>query len=403
MQSVPSTRVFLIHDVAVAINSALRKRWILAAIVVLVCGAVSVQTARHVRPFVDDVTAATSGGDDWFTYKQNALDILSHGWTMPSVSEAYYQPSGFLYNYFVAAVFAVAGPIPAYVYVVQGGLLAVAVVLYFAIGRQVLSPELSLLYPLAVGFLLYRTVYPDLTFRLLSENLVIPLIPAAVLMFLAASRAQSLSRFAAAGLMVGLVVLTRPHMQAITFLLAGLVWLYGTAPAGRKAGNAAVLMLVAIAVLSSIAVRNAAVTGQLTFTSARHAQLLPAAAQYGGAVGLLQLFVKRALYCAGVLVGGLMMTGSRISVSLWLAAPTALAVVAIARDARDRHLPLIDAVALAWLVAAYIPFIVLPLLGGYGMRFQWPTAPLLVLLACRAIDPLFRRDAGRAPAPVGNA
>src|SRR4051812_46182755 len=119
MHAVRSTRSFTIHDLAVAITDALRRRWILIAIAVLLCVAASLHTASRVRPFVDDVTQATSGGDDWFTYKQNALDVLDHGWTMPGIPDAYYQPSGFLYNYFVAGVFAVAGRIPAYVYVVH--------------------------------------------------------------------------------------------------------------------------------------------------------------------------------------------------------------------------------------------------------------------------------------------
>src|SRR3954469_6795881 len=132
----------MIHELAVAMTKGLRRPAIRIGVAVVVCAGALLVTANRVRPFVDDVTEATSAGDDWLTYKQNAVDILDHGLTIPRVQGAYYQPSGFLYNYFVAAIFAVAGRIPAYVYVVQGAFVGLTVFLYFLIGRRVLRPTM---------------------------------------------------------------------------------------------------------------------------------------------------------------------------------------------------------------------------------------------------------------------
>jgi hypothetical protein len=60
-------------------------------------------------PLIDNVNAATSTGDDWLLYKQYALNILHDGILMPAVAGTYYEPAGFIYNYFIASVFALFG------------------------------------------------------------------------------------------------------------------------------------------------------------------------------------------------------------------------------------------------------------------------------------------------------
>src|ERR1044071_4528099 len=128
-------------------------------------------------PFLDDVTAANSTGDDWLIYKQNALSICPGGLSMPAVRGSYSFPAGFLYNYFIAAVFTLTGENSEYVYLVQAALLALSVGLTALAFKPYMSIKARAVYFWALAFSAVVDVYLIYTFRLLSENLVLFLLP----------------------------------------------------------------------------------------------------------------------------------------------------------------------------------------------------------------------------------
>lgn len=167
-------------------------------------------------PFVDDVSAANSAGDDWLTYKTLALSVVDGGLAMPGASGQYAViPHGFLYVYFLAFLFSLFGANSAYVYVVQGFLCGVSASLtYAAVGRK-FSPAVGLTFLVALAGLMYVDVYRAISFRLLSENLYFPLWAVALYfllpLFEAATKRKSTYSFFA-GLALGLIVLTRPSL-----------------------------------------------------------------------------------------------------------------------------------------------------------------------------------------------
>lgn len=166
------------------------------------------------HPFVDDVSAANSAGDDWLTYKTLALSVVNGGLAMPGASGQYAViPHGFLYVYFLAFLFSLFGANSAYVYVVQSFLCGVSASLTYAAVKRKFSPAVGILFLVALAGLMYVNVYRAIAFRLLSENLYFPLSAVALCFLLplfdaATKRRQTYSFFA--GLTLGLIVLTRP-------------------------------------------------------------------------------------------------------------------------------------------------------------------------------------------------
>lgn len=166
------------------------------------------------RPFVDDVSAAASAGDDWLTYKTLALSVVHGGLAMPGATGQYAViPHGFLYVYFLAFLFSLFGANSAYVYVVQSFLCGVSVSLTYAAVKRKFSPAVGLIFLVALAGLMYVNVYRAIAFRLLSENLYFPLSAVALYFLLplfeaTPKRKQTYSFFA--GLALGLIVLTRP-------------------------------------------------------------------------------------------------------------------------------------------------------------------------------------------------
>src|SRR5512146_2457598 len=69
----------------------------------LLCCIAAAGIALRLPP--SDLTVVTDTGDDWWNYHRMAVDIVRHGLTMPVVHGVYSVPGGFLYSYFVAAVY----------------------------------------------------------------------------------------------------------------------------------------------------------------------------------------------------------------------------------------------------------------------------------------------------------
>jgi hypothetical protein len=186
--------------------------------------------AARAYPFVDDVSAPASVGDDWFTYKTLALSVINGGLTMPGALGPYaVLPHGFLYVYFLAFLFSLFGPNSSYVYVVQSFLCGVTVSLTYAAVRRRFSPAIGLLFLVALAGLMYAEVYRGIAFRLLSENLYYPLSAAALFFLLPlfeATPKRNLTRPFLAGLVLGLIVLTRPSFVVSAAAVLSLIFVH---------------------------------------------------------------------------------------------------------------------------------------------------------------------------------
>lgn len=176
----------------------------------------------RVWPFADDVPFDGPQGDDWYFYKTLAASIVQGGLTMPGIESYVLVPHGFLYNYFVAAVFAVCGINTAYVYVAQAFLVGAACsLLWMAVRRQV-TPSGGLLTLALTGIVVYLDFVRGLAFRLLSESLFVCLLAACLAALKSADDRRSRRRAAGAGALLGLAVLSRTSaVVAALGILAG--------------------------------------------------------------------------------------------------------------------------------------------------------------------------------------
>jgi hypothetical protein len=323
-------------------------------------------------PYVDNINAKTSGGNDWLSYKTYAVNIVEEGLELPLLKTPYWIPGGFLYNYFVAAVFAIAGVNSTYVTVLQHGMLGLAAVLFFMWARHSVSPRFAQVYMVVTAlFLLYAFRWWVIT--LLSENLAVVLYPVTLLLLTSAIERRSLARAAAAGFLAGAVILTRPNLLPWPFLLVPLLFWSGDR-LHRRFAAVALFLGSAMAAFSLLAIRNYYVSHQWVASS-----------HYGALLPRLTMVVvgKRLLFSAGVLVGGWSMTGSELVVDKKWLLLTLAAIAAFGYLAFTRRLRLIDMACVLTIAAAFGPFILMPDLGGYGFRFQHPYGPLLLLLVFR--------------------
>jgi len=348
--------------------------------------------------FVDDVTPETEG-DDWYYYKRGALSILHEGWTMPAIDEAYYRPAGFLYNYFVAAVFALLGENAAYVYLIHAALLGGSIVLMYLTFRARLAPGGGLLYLVLSIVFLAIDAFWKYTGRLLSENLLlfwIPLGHLAMLRVLDGGRARD---GLAAGLLFGLAVATRPNTLLVAVGMSALAGLLGPGPATRRLGASVALALGAAVIVALIPLRDYAVTGQLGLRvltdtqdwEPRPATMRDRGAGLSAAWSLAEHFARRALYCLGLLfVGGAKYPLMPHWVLMW----GGVAAFATAR-LRERRLAPWEVMTVGFVVLYLGPLLAAGSLTSYGVRMIVPVVPTVLLLAVQGTaERLSRPEAG---------
>ena len=167
--------------------------------------------AWRVWPFVDDVPL--QGGDDWNFYKRLALTIVDGGLSIPGFHSYRLVPHGFLYNYFVAGVFAIFGANSAFVYVAQALLTGVAVSILWLIARAS-APMTAAAALLLCGATVFLDFTNRLNLRLLSENLFVFLAAGALWLIAVAVRRGQVPLAAGAGALLGLAVLSRTSVIA---------------------------------------------------------------------------------------------------------------------------------------------------------------------------------------------
>ncbi|HUO83948.1 MAG TPA: glycosyltransferase family 39 protein [Thermoanaerobaculia bacterium] len=280
---------------------------VIAVVVTLVYLWLAVDT---LRPFVDNVNVRTAKGDDWLTYKQYALSIVHDGWEIPRIKGNYQRPGGFLYNYFIAGIFIVFGENSNWVYIAQAGMLGLSVLLMALAFRGNLSTAMMSLYVLLLSIVLLFDVMRFFTLKLLSENLLLFLLPLFFLLLLRGFERDSARLLALAGLVLGLAVLARPNVILMGPASATLVVLYRRSR--RGVAMAGLLFATFVLALTPMLARNYAVTQRVSFRALSYtgdwllpkvdlAAPLSAGKLWEAAVVSGQYYLDRTLYVMGYL------------------------------------------------------------------------------------------------------
>jgi 4-amino-4-deoxy-L-arabinose transferase-like glycosyltransferase len=220
-----------------------------------------------------------SGGNDWLAYESFARDILING---PLLTEGralgqgvpfYYQP---LYIYWVAATHLVLGEslfAPLFMNAVLG--IAAGIGLYFL--TRYLFGRAAALVALPLFEVCRLTVFAPTAGLLLSENLVIPLIPILLLVLARLALNGRVSTAAGAGLLFGLAGLARTTPLALlppAVLILLVAWRRLGIGWRGIVGRLALLVLVCTLTLGLATTRNYVVSGRpVPITSSAGANL----------------------------------------------------------------------------------------------------------------------------------
>ncbi len=150
------------------------------------------------------------------TYHAWARDWLAGNWPP---AQAFFRPP--LYTWFVGAVYAIAGPEPIAVKIVQAALGAATGALVWAIARELFADAAVALVAAAIWAICGTSIYCDA--QLLPDSLDAFLQAALVWRLLVAGRTRRLANWGAAGVLVGLCALHRGGVLLLVPVL--LVWI----------------------------------------------------------------------------------------------------------------------------------------------------------------------------------
>lgn len=352
--------------------------------------------ACRAYPFNDNVNATISAGNDWLTYKENALSILHEGLTMPKVSGNYTRPGGFLYNYFVAAVFALTGVNSTHVYLVQAVLLGFSVGLMALAFRPFLSQTIAALYFLLLAGLYFLEVFCIYTFRLLSENLVIFLISLFCLLAVQTVIKKSFAIAALAGAAAGLCALCRPNLVLLPLGVAPLFAIYLRGKA--RLAIPAVFLLGALVVFALLPLRNYVVTKQASLSAIRYTRdwerpevdLSPPLTfkKIADAISAtVVLYGKRVLFCFGLTYFYLPIHWLRPHwIIIW-----AGAALFCWRAWKRRRLEFWQAFTITFVAVYLAPLIAVAQIYNYGVRMIVPVLPVLLVMSVAGFAPQLER------------
>jgi hypothetical protein len=334
-------------------------------------------------PYVDDVNEANSGRDDWISYKMNALSVLHDGLSMPAVKHNYHLPGGFLYNYFLAGLFALFGENSAYVYLFQAGLLALAVGLTAIAFKPLLPGTTAAIYFWALALGAFLDVFWFYTFRLLSENLVLFLLPIFYLLILKTVKRESTSLASFAGVALGLCVLCRQNLillgPGITVLL--FIYLKGRP---RRALISLSFLVWAGLTFSLLPLRNYAVTGEISVPVIHYsAQRLTSNVEINEPITPASIAGK-ILFCAGITTAmGLPLYYLKPHwLVMWIAA-----LIYSWRLLKSRRLEFWQAFAFVFILVYLTPLLGVPGISNYGVRMVVPVMPMVLLLGVSSLTP----------------
>lgn len=375
---------------------------IFLALSIIIPLAALVLQIHRTYPFHDDVSLATAQGQDWLSYKTYALSIEHDGWDLPAMRGNYKRPGGIGYPYFVAAIFALLGDNSTWVYVIQGTLIALGAVVMVRAFKHRFSTTTLVVLLIAQAIYAYLDVSRWYSQKLLSEDLLIILLPWFYLAIMRAWETRSAWAAAVAGGFLGLAILVRPNVLPVAVGVIFFLVVYL-----RRSGRALALTLaflagVAIAHVPLVA-RNLVATGGTfsagtispAFASTR--DWAPTEQSHAGGRVLrkrpLAWYAQRALYCMGVTEYGNVWRW----IVLWL-----LTCVLLGYSLARKKLEFGDAILLATVGCYLFPLILFAGIKTYGVRMILPIIPSLLVLAMGGVIaiPSWFGERERAKIPV---
>lgn len=345
--------------------------------------------------------------EDWEFYRQHASEIVHGGWLMPSITGGYQRPGGFAYNYALAGIFAVFGESTVSVEILQGAALGVCAIWLYRIFLPRLDRLSAVIYLISVAAFLFGDQFLYNTRRLLSENLLFLLLPGFVHIVLRAYEKGAWWTAPTAGIMGGVVMLTRPNLVPLV-VATPLVWeLYEWRSGTRLHSGPLTMLVVAAGMFGLMPLRNGLVTGQpslqaLTWTGdwqlpdvrldPRRMSSVISAAQ-----AIASFYAARTAFVLGLLP--VLHPGFRVRphwVVMW-----ALAAVNTLIRARDRTpLAFWEALVYVWIALYLGPLVAVGAIDVYGFRMLVPIIPFVLLVACRYLGPVLRLQPA-LPGPGG--
>ncbi|HEY6232597.1 MAG TPA: glycosyltransferase family 39 protein [Pyrinomonadaceae bacterium] len=347
-------------------------------------------------PFNDNVNPTISAGNDWLTYKENALSILRDGLAMPKVSGNYTRPGGFLYNYFVAAVFGLTGVNSTHVYLVQTALLGFSVGLMALAFRPFLSQAIAAFYFLLLAGLFFLEVFCVYTFRLLSENLVILLLALFCLLAVQTMIKKSFAISALAGATAGLCALCRPNLVLLPLVVTALFAIYLKGKA--RLAIPAIFLVCALLVFALLPLRNYVVTKQASLSAITYTRDwerpevdLSTPITFKKITSAISatvvLYGKRVLFCFGLTFFYLPVHWLRPHwIIIW-----AGAFLFCGRAWKRRRLEFWQAFTITFVGVYLGPLIAVAQIHNYGVRMIVPLLPVLLGMAVAGFAPQLER------------
>jgi 4-amino-4-deoxy-L-arabinose transferase-like glycosyltransferase len=350
--------------------------------------------ALRAWPFDDDVRPVPMPADDWRVYKYYAINIVEQGWTIPAVAGPYVRPAGFLYNYFVAAVFGVFGPNSTVVYVAHALLLAATVVFVHAAVRRSLSTLERWALIAALATYGAVDVFHVYSFRLLSENLAYPLLAGGFYFAVTGQERRRLGRAIAAGALMAGAVLARPNAGLVPIVLGALWYLYARKREERAWLRPLAFLAAAGACLLVLPLRNLAAAGAaspLSVLASRPEAADPQVAQPGSPASWPDLasiawtYARRTLFVLGFMSLYDDEFRNRLH---WLPMWGGFMLTVVRAAWQRRPLLFWEAACLGIVVAYVGPLIYLSALSSYGFRMLIPALPFVLALSVRCVPAL---------------
>jgi hypothetical protein len=363
-------------------------RAVVWAVLAIAISSLYVPRLIELFPLSNDVQMEASI-DDWMVYHEFAKNVIEEGLTIPGLARDYERPLGFGYVYFVALMYTIFGVNSEAVYVVQGFLLLAFVGAMYLIFRKEFSYWAGLVFLCSVAVFMWIDVYRYLTFRLLSENFLIPLLPLLLFFVLRGRRTGSLAAFAIAGVACGLCVLARPNVAFFAPGILATIWLaIPERPRAWRVRACALFAATTAALVLLLPLRNYAVTGNLTAGRVARPSGTPLADDLTPNASLTEVAREVAVTAAkrGAYVIGIpqFIAPEYRTRPHWLLMWAAFGVYLL--HLRWRSPAFWEVLVLALCVCYFVPLFAVAYISNYGTRMLAPGVPLILLLSCKGAE-----------------
>jgi hypothetical protein len=262
--------------------------------------------------------------------------------------------------------------------------------------KPYLTARVTTIYFAALALFVFVDVFCLYTFRLLSENLVIFLLPIFFLLVFRAFERESLWLSAWAGVVCGLCVLCRPNLILLSPATAALLFLYGKRISHRIMSGLTLLAGFCLTFVL-LPLRNYAITRQMSISAItyRGDWLVPklnltaplSLAKLAQAISTgFGFYARRILFCMGFTFVELPIYWLRPHwIIMWVGV-----LGFLWRAVKKRRLEFWEALALSFILVYLGPLIAVAHIYNYGVRMIVPVIPMLLLLSITSLPPKLR-------------